>query len=297
MADVMNDTHNCGACQRDCLGAPCSAGACLPTVIASGQNYPRALVVDATFAYWTSGGGLFKAPLGGGTATQLLINGAGGTLAIDSANVYAENLKYAKIGGPSVLGPDPNVQGIAVDATTVYWAADNGTIVSVPIAGGVETVLATGQSTPYGIAVDSNYVYWVTYNGDTVMRVPIGGGTPVQMAGSQDHPIGLALDNGVLYWNAGQYVVRMAAGGGAVTALAQGVQPVSLVTDANYVYWTDDDAFTVSKVDKTGTSLLTLAAGQTLVPWAIAVDAFYVYWTTLGTSPSYTDGMVLRVAK
>jgi len=44
--------------------------------------------------------------------------------------------------------------------------------------GGTLTTLASGQNWPQGIAVDATSVYWTNYRGGTVMKVPTGGGTP-----------------------------------------------------------------------------------------------------------------------
>lgn len=52
----------------------------------------------------------------------------------------------------------------------VYWTDGcSGTVMSVPLAGGTPTTLASGQ-TPTDIAVDGSSVYW-TNNGGTVMKL------------------------------------------------------------------------------------------------------------------------------
>jgi hypothetical protein len=53
---------------------------------------------------------------------------------------------------------------------------------SVPIGGGINTPLASGQDYPYEMAVDGTNVYWTNWgfsSGDgKVMSVPIAGGIP-----------------------------------------------------------------------------------------------------------------------
>ncbi|MGA9657376.1 MAG: hypothetical protein WBV96_26055, partial [Polyangia bacterium] len=75
---------------------------------------------------------------------------------------------------------------IAVDSTSVYWTDNgtsansysDGTVMKVPIGGGIPTTLASGQNKPVGIAVDSTSVYWTnngtsanSYSDGTVMKL------------------------------------------------------------------------------------------------------------------------------
>jgi len=132
-------------------GATCSGAGC-PVVLASAQNWAKAIAVDATSVYWTTGdsvgpGTVMKMPIGGGTPTTL-------------ASAQYE------------------LQGdIAVDATNVYWTSwgnrtasgNTGTVMKVPIGGGTLTTLASGQPQPTPITVDATSVYWT--DGANVMKI------------------------------------------------------------------------------------------------------------------------------
>ena len=59
---------------------------------------------------------------------------------------------------------------MTADGTTAFWGRADGSVVSAPVAGGAEKVLANFQY-PRGIAVDATSVYWTRDDG-TIMKVP-----------------------------------------------------------------------------------------------------------------------------
>ena len=73
----------------------------------------------------------------------------------------------------------------------------------VPIGGGTPTIIASGQSFPFGIAIDDTYVYWTnngTNAGGTVMKAPIAGDSVTTLASGQNFPLGIAVDGTSVYW-------------------------------------------------------------------------------------------------
>jgi hypothetical protein len=166
----------------------------------------------------------------------LASNPGAGSVAIDATNVYWADPRDGTISKEPIRGgtvttlatgqADPI--GISVDQTNVYWANDvfPGNVVSVPIAGGSATVLATAPLARQSFgstASDGTNVYFVSGGG-----AASSGSTTV--SGS---------------------VQRVPVGGGAVTIVATGLSdPIRLKVDANNIYWTDLFAGTVNQLAK-----------------------------------------------
>ena len=210
-------------------------------------------------------------------------------------------------------------QGIAVDATYIYWTdmfSPNGSVMKMPLAGGAPITLASNQDSPESIAVDANNVYWTNAGtpvygapGDgTIMKVAIGGGAP-QVLASGLEPRNLVVANGDVYWTdtvtdtGDGAVMKVSSAGGQPVALATGQPgPGGLAIDATSVYWTNSIELeqpaatspinSVMKVGLDGSGLVALATGQNH-PSSVTVDAANVYWTNSGIEDD--DGSVMSV--
>jgi hypothetical protein len=136
-------------------------------------------------------------------------------IAVDGKTVFWTNDDVGDLGivmkvvdfASSNPQPSPLVTGLsnpialALDADTVYFATlGDGTIQSIPKAGGSATVLATGQGNPVDIAVDADRVYWTSIDQGRVMWLPKSGGVAVELAVQQAGPDGIAVDDSGVYW-------------------------------------------------------------------------------------------------
>jgi hypothetical protein len=132
-----------------CATPSCAGG---PQTIASAQNHPRGIAVDASTVYWAN----FGDTQGTGSIMKCPKAGCG-----TGASVLASNLVY----------PD----GIAVDAKYVYFTSHGGQVSRLPLAGGAPEVLTTVVSSyPLAVAVDDKFLYFSTYsgqNGGTIQKL------------------------------------------------------------------------------------------------------------------------------
>ena len=184
-----------------------------PLMLSTGEGYATRIAVDDTSVYWIIPGGIRKIGRDGGTAVAIGAQSGARDLVVDTTGVYLTSSGLSSGGGmvvrmglggeaPMTLASGLNdPQGIALDATHVYWTEKGGgTVMKVPRGGGAATVLASGQQAPLGLAVVPAGVYWTNSMGGTVMNVGLDGGSPVALLSGQRRPTQIAVDACDVYW-------------------------------------------------------------------------------------------------
>jgi hypothetical protein len=184
------------------------------------------IATDSQAAYWATydGGttGLIRtAPLGArGTGTTLVAN---------------------------QVRPD----GVAIDATSIYWTTNNptGTVMKVAKTGGTAVTLADKQANPHSIVVAGGFVYWTnqgdgTPNTGSVQRISIDG-DPLTVTTFADHqplPFTVAVDASYVYWTdsvAAAVMRAPLAGGSPVPVVVHEAAPTGLVVSPACLYFAD----------------------------------------------------------
>jgi hypothetical protein len=274
--DTQTDPLNCGKCNHDCLGGPCSAGVCQPVAVVNASTGVRP---------WN--------------------------IAIDGANIYftdTVNWEVDKVDKQSLVRT-PIYQGgfgefgIAVDDASVYWTEPSPAIAKCAITGcsNIPTYLVAPDAnigTPRLLAIDDSYIYWGEDYSKQVNRIPKGGGPTLTLWESDaTTPNGLDTDGVFVYFAADDGIVRkVPINGGAAENLSGGVSPAPATRvkiDSTNVYWSNNASQgTINAVSKGGAGPHTLSSGQ---PWpsGITADANNIYWVNNGLGSSFANGTVM----
>jgi hypothetical protein len=188
---------------------------------------------------------------------------------------------------------------LAVDLTNVYWNTyQSGSILSVPIAGGPVTPIATGQAFPVGIATNGTEVFWTDSNGASTGTTAVMSSiapplTPSAFALVTTGFMG-GLPGPIAVYDDYVYFTEINGGSTSVLKAAADTQaPAILITpgttemfgvavDQDSVYWTNYGDGTVQKTGHDGGTVSTIGKGISL-PYGIAIDSNNAYVTSNGT--------------
>ena len=103
-------------------------------------------------------------------------------------------------GTPIVLVPS-GAQGIAIDATNLYWTDWTLGVLKEPLAGGTPTTIVSVEGSQDALVVDATSVYWTGGNGSgDISKAPLAGGTPTTLAPSQFGSYSIAVNATSVYW-------------------------------------------------------------------------------------------------
>ena len=293
--DVSSDPMNCGACANACdSGGACNQGTCtFPEILSTGRGTPGPIVVDDNRIYFVAASSIFSMAKDGSDVVTLAASVVASSIAVDATSLYyysSVSIDSIPLAGglPTVLATVTSSAGaLAVDATHVYWVASS-TVSKVPLAGGTPLTLTTGTVGTNTIALDAANVYFAYSS--TVYRTPLTGGSMTTLGSASGSVLDIAVDAAAVYYTASM-VGKFAIDGSTSETLASATTPQRIAIDADNVYFFNGTS--LSRVPKAGGDVTILAVD--MYPWDLAVDATHVYWTSRGTDG--VSGAVMKVAK
>jgi hypothetical protein len=204
------------------------------------------IAADATYVYWTDLylGNLWRTPVAGPhpsppelvayspITTGIAVSDAGVLWGGYTANIYYLPFRDSGASGSEPLQltriPDIDLRFVAMDDTRAYFTmSDNGSIWTVPLAGGETTRISGVENTPWAIAADSSGVYWANFGSG-----PLGG---IRRA---------RFENGA--WSVVTVVSEVGNAETGVTAPG----PITVALDSKAIYWGNNGTGNVMKLAK-----------------------------------------------
>jgi hypothetical protein len=179
-------------------------------------------------------------------------------------------------------------------------------------------VLARDYPFIQDLALDGGFIYWTTYGhcplgsdergaAGKVSRVALVGGPAAVLTGTLPCPNSLAVRDGGVFWanvpGLRGAIMTMPSPSGTIHRLdLTGRDPVTVVADADAIYWAELDGIDEDGIYRSSLALDSppvLLAEVVYADWQsphqVVLDDRFVYWTDQDYSPD--PGLIQRVAK
>jgi hypothetical protein len=238
------------------------------TTLASGLNFPGAVVTDGSNVYWiedgngaASGSLVKRVPIGGGTIVTMstAMTNAAPMLVIDNGSLYfianngAQRSIY-KLAANAATNTAPTAlftgacgttctPVFTLSGTNIYFYDGTSKIRSMTTAGATQTDLVTASvGTPVSIAVSGSTIFWGTST--NLLTAPIAGGSATSQVTFSGSLIRIAFDGSSIYSLEGTSLKRYAISGFGATTLATTAGSASRVLtfdNGNGVLYTDNN--------------------------------------------------------
>jgi len=255
-----------------------------PVVLATGLNRPLNIAIDDTRVYWTNGGhtnlpdgSVQSVAKSGGAITTLgtAMTRPGNPIVIDERIFWTVReqptgrIVSARKDGTDAMPTDvvtgiTNASDLQRAGDTLVWATSgimmdgsDAVVERANLDGSGRMPLAKGIVKPsFQIGVSPTALFVGSSGDGSVRRLPFDLSTPTTLAVAIGAPEEVLADGALVYvtTGSGRRVLALPIAGGAPIVVADGqVSPSYLITDAEYVYWTDgflDSAATLRRAKK-----------------------------------------------
>ncbi len=250
------DSSTPGTSNPDSSVAPDGGPTATATVLVP-NVMPSDIAVGGGFVYYTLLRGVWRVPVGGGSAEQMFATAGRTTyIAADDAR-FAWSGSVADValdgavrscphagcgpGVPTNLGGGQTAQWIAVSGAAIFWTSSSDNAVR-GVNGPTRYTFRYGglqDASPNGVAIDDGEVFWSTgglagSRAGTVKRCSLSGSscTPVVISDSLN-PTSVLVHGDKVFVSSRQGVFRMGRDGSGATQFAGGVG----ATDGVTMYW------------------------------------------------------------
>ncbi len=285
-------------CGSAIKSVPKAGGAVVLLVDSLLNGPPPPLPAGELPASWYPTGGLAVTP------TQIIFAVAGNPYELMTVKISGGNVTtIASVSTAAGLSLYPTIRDLSVVGTSVYWIDPaNGTLDTVPMAGGSVTALVSGLGAPIALATSASTAFWTETGAPSgcclqtgmgsVRQVPLAGGPAITLVSGLDAPGAIAVDGVTVAWAEAWRVATEAVGGGPLTTIASGVSSdmARIAVDGTRVYILDGDY--IKSVPITGgmvEKLVSTHGGSIADPSQlnqdIATDSTSVYWSARVIGP------------
>jgi len=208
---------------------------------------------------------------------------------------------------PFVLASgQPTPSNVYLDDTHLYWTNQvlGGSVMRIPLLGGVAQVVAQSTRIPGGIATDATSVYWSEFsNGGSVWRLDrtdVGDASKaIELISGQGMSLTMVVDGTRVFWTTpGTVRTMLKTGGGYIQLATDQDTPGGLQTGLGRVFWTNYTGGTVVAVDMgdPDAGIQVLASDQG-APAGLTADLTNLYWVNHMGTPDGGTPSVVRIAR
>jgi sugar lactone lactonase YvrE len=201
-------------------------------------NPPDGIAVDDAFVYWTNAkSGVIRRAARGTKDGQTIVSSAGGatSIASDGTFIYWTDGTGDRVmrsqpdgtGAHEIVASQPSAAGLWVDGSGVYFTTGKTVARTAKDGSGLVVIASAEPTPPIRVVVKDDFVYWIGKSTTPTPIWPLPPGPPngsVRRARSDgtEHPL----------------------------TLADGQDPVDLVVDETYVYWSSPSDHSIKRVAK-----------------------------------------------
>lgn len=319
-ADFARDPLNCGRCGHDCQGGECDDGKCKPVVLATENDPPRGIGVNAEGVFWLTeadAGALRTCSLptcDGGAKTM---NTGPIQAGRDQGPIVSPNDAYWLSGpflvrcstqgcgaGPTLLLEPGRSSTLARSRGGTLQLTTGGADLSSDLVGcrmpncANSVTLAREVHGPNAMVSDGRFFYWSTLKGaepvDVIERCSLADCRPEEIAiNALATDLDLDPSGSTLFWTGNQLLqkCRLPACNDTIETLYAGEATIfDLASDETDVYFTQERGVFRCAVAgcKGAPTKVDASRGD---KWGLALDATSIYWT------NRTDRTVMKLAK